>query len=110
MKNLHRITIGLSADSYKALTRVSDALGQSMSSVVSELVSEHSPIFDRMSEALEASKRLDAVALETKRAGFLAAQEKASRHYQAAMDAFAEATQPLIADSQTSKPKRKKSC
>jgi hypothetical protein len=102
--NTYRITLNLSPDQYTALRRVATALDESMSGVVAELIGEHIPIFDRMSEALEASKRLNAVAIQTKRAGFQASSEKAMAHYQKAIEAFHEATDPLIAAASSVPP------
>lgn len=89
-----RVNVTLEDDAYDELHRLAELSGQSMGSIVRELVDQARPVLQRMSEAMEAYRAADAdkqrmmlAGLEQAHAGLLPAAEALSRESLDAWDA-----------------------
>lgn len=94
-----RITITLTPQVHAVLRRMSELTEQSQSSIVGELLSESLPVFERMTEVLEAAKRLKDEAASGKdniRAGLVEAQEQLEKQLGLAMETMDGGFRPIL--------------
>lgn len=93
-----RLTITLNAKSAAQLRELSSLTGQSQSSLVAELLEESEPVLDKMIQVLRAAEHAKAALKERTASDLARAQSKVEAQLGLMLDAFDEATRPLLSD------------
>ena len=93
-----RISVTLKPSLDAAIRRLSEATGQSKSSLVAEILEQAEPVFARMATVIEAAKTATKEAKERMAANLDEAQSKLEVHLGLVNDLFEEHTADLIGD------------
>lgn len=93
-----RISVTLKPSLDAAIHRLSEATGQSKSSLVAEILEQAEPVFARMATVIEAAKTATKEAKERMAANLDEAQSKLEVHLGLVNDLFEEHTADLIGD------------
>lgn len=104
-----RITITLEPSTAAQLRRMSTLTGNSQSAMVSELLTQSAPVFDRLIKVLEAAVTAEAEAKEQAVASLERAQQKLEQQLGLALDVFEEGARPLLERAEKVKRRARRS-
>ena len=95
-----RITITLTPSSHAVMKSLSDLSGNSMSSMVAEIITMNEPVFARMVKVLQAAKSVQASSKESMMAALNDAQTKIEKQLGLALDAMDDGFRPVLDDAE----------
>jgi hypothetical protein len=95
-----RITITLTPSTHSILAELSILTGNSMSGMVSELLSGNEPIFDRMAAVLRAARDVQVHGKEAMNEALSAAQSKIEKQLGLALDAMDSGIRPILQEAE----------
>jgi hypothetical protein len=95
-----RITITLTPSSHAVMKSLSDLSGNSMSSMVAEIITMNEPVFARMVKVLQAAKTVQASSKESMMAALNDAQTKIEQQLGLALDAMDDGFRPVLDDAE----------
>lgn len=95
-----RITITLEPSVHALLQRLSGATGNSMSSMVADLLKESAPIFERMARVIEAAAEAQDLAKVEMVGGMERAQAKLEKQLGLALETMDEGFRPILEEAE----------